>query len=1081
MKLPVYRATPNTALFCVAIVTAANLCVAPSLAQAASGTTGKKPANYAGEAVVVEKYETTYRYNSDGTGETDTMVRARVQNEAGVQQLSVLAFPYASATQKALFTEVVAHHADGTSTETPGTDAMEMPAPITQEAPLYSDLKTLQIPVRSLRPGDVLEYEVRIQLQDAEAPSQFWGSYLFPKGMVFLSEKLTLDVPSAKYVQQWSAKIQPTVSEQSGRRIYVWQTSQLNPTASEKKDAEETPAAKPVQPDVAWTTFHTWTEVGDWYRGLAASRAVANDAIRAQANEITRDAKTPEEQLQAIYSFVSERIRYVGIDFGVGRYQPHPAPEVLVTRYGDCKDKDTLFEALLKAKGFTAAPALIGVNLELVPGLPSPSLFNHVITAIELPSGRVWADTTPGVTPFQLLVAPLRDKQALLIPTAGAAHLERTPAKPPFPFTDSFAATAKLTREGDLSSHVDLAYRSDSEIFVRLIAVNLAPVQWDKGTQLLANAMGFSGTTSNSQFDHPENTTQPMHVSYDYSKKPFGDWNNFRIVALLPANPLPAAPDKEPTDDIDLGAPRTETAVSRIQLPAGFGADLPDAIHVKTAFATFDKTYRVENGELTIQRQIVVLEGKLPAKFWEDYKKFAEAISLGPEPWIQLTSTSTSGTGPQPPKPGENNPEAATLITEVQELEREGDWPPTLAKLDEAKKLNPNQPFLWSNYGYVAMIQGHRDEADRDFQHELSLYPKEVFVVRLYASFLMGTRDADKAQSVLQTYFDGDPSDPQIALMLAGLQSRKDLPGAIATLRKANAAKPGDINLQTGLADMLIRAGEKQEAAAVASKALSAAGDDPNLLNNGAYMLAEADGDLAVAEKSSRHSLEVQETKIAGEQVGEANQNSFSRTSLLVASWDTLGYILAREKKFEEALRYLEPAWNNDPSLTIGLHYGEALEGAGREADARHIYLLTQSPAQGHAGSRPDADELTADLNRLHLAAPKKPNGLPGPDPLQLARTFHVPLARACKGFESSTVRMQFASTGLPDVLPVSGAAVADPTVEKIRNLTFPRFVPENSKSTILRDAIFTCSASSSQGEVVLMPMGPIAAERASQ
>jgi hypothetical protein len=34
---------------------------------------------------------------------------------------------------------------------------MEMPAPVSQQAPLYSDLKLLQVPVRSLRAGDVLE------------------------------------------------------------------------------------------------------------------------------------------------------------------------------------------------------------------------------------------------------------------------------------------------------------------------------------------------------------------------------------------------------------------------------------------------------------------------------------------------------------------------------------------------------------------------------------------------------------------------------------------------------------------------------------------------------------------------------------------------------------------------------------------------------------------------------------------------------------------------------------------------------------------------------------------------------------
>ena len=60
--------------------------------------------------------------------------------------------------------------------------------------------------------------------------------------------------------------------------------------------------------------------------------------------------------MRAIYEFVSGQTRYIGIDFGVGRYQPHAAAEVLANQYGDCKDKDTLLEAMLRAKGFSPRP-----------------------------------------------------------------------------------------------------------------------------------------------------------------------------------------------------------------------------------------------------------------------------------------------------------------------------------------------------------------------------------------------------------------------------------------------------------------------------------------------------------------------------------------------------------------------------------------------------------------------------------------------------------------------------------------------------------------------------------------------------
>ena len=53
-------------------------------------------------------------------------------------------------------------------------------------------------------------------------------------------------------------------------------------------------------------------------------------------------------------------MRYIGVAFGIGRYQPHSAETVLDNQYGDCKDKHTLLAAMLKAAGYEAWPALIG-------------------------------------------------------------------------------------------------------------------------------------------------------------------------------------------------------------------------------------------------------------------------------------------------------------------------------------------------------------------------------------------------------------------------------------------------------------------------------------------------------------------------------------------------------------------------------------------------------------------------------------------------------------------------------------------------------------------------------------------------
>ena len=65
------------------------------------------------------------------------------------------------------FDLVRVHKPSGRVIETPPADAQEVPLPVTQAAPMYSDLRTKQLPVKSLSVGDTLEY--RLTLKDSNA------------------------------------------------------------------------------------------------------------------------------------------------------------------------------------------------------------------------------------------------------------------------------------------------------------------------------------------------------------------------------------------------------------------------------------------------------------------------------------------------------------------------------------------------------------------------------------------------------------------------------------------------------------------------------------------------------------------------------------------------------------------------------------------------------------------------------------------------------------------------------------------------------------------------------------------------
>ncbi len=152
------------------------------LTAATFGQTATKtpaPDNLQKEALVFERSETTISMHADGTGERVMHVWIRLQSEGAARQFGVLSFSYAAANETPHITLVRVHRADGSTVDTPAADAIDMPAAVTREAPLYSDLKEKHLPVRSLATGDTLEYEVHVTIDKAEAPGQFWGGRTF--------------------------------------------------------------------------------------------------------------------------------------------------------------------------------------------------------------------------------------------------------------------------------------------------------------------------------------------------------------------------------------------------------------------------------------------------------------------------------------------------------------------------------------------------------------------------------------------------------------------------------------------------------------------------------------------------------------------------------------------------------------------------------------------------------------------------------------------------------------------------------------------------------------------------------------
>ena len=421
----------------------------------AAPTPASPPASPPGdvkEAVVFDSTKLHIVYQDDGSGVRELSAVVRVLSQAGVQGMAVLSFPYTSSTDTVEFDYVRVRKADGTVVVTPEYNIQDMPSDVTRTAPMYSDIHEKHVTVKALGVGDTLEYLVRYRTTKPQVPGQFWFEHTFPKDVVIKDEELVLDVPKDKYVKVSSPDYKFETKDDGARRIYTWKTANL-----EREDtSKQTVKKSGPKPSVQITTFHSWEELGRWAGELLRSQVVVTPQIQAKAAELTKGLTGDDDKIRALYDFVSTKYHYVSLSFGIGRYQPHPAEDVLENEYGDCKDKHTLLAALLKAAGYDAWPALINATRKIDPDVPSPGQFDHVITVVPQANKLLWLDTTPGVAPFGMLVSDLRDKQALVLPTGKPAVADDHSGQPAL----SSPADVRRRRQAELRRNL---HRQDGD------------------------------------------------------------------------------------------------------------------------------------------------------------------------------------------------------------------------------------------------------------------------------------------------------------------------------------------------------------------------------------------------------------------------------------------------------------------------------------------------------------------------------------------------------------------------------------------------------------------------------------------
>ncbi|HKL21513.1 MAG TPA: DUF3857 and transglutaminase domain-containing protein, partial [Tichowtungia sp.] len=475
------------------------------------------------DAVVVEDITRT-EYRADGSNRSFSELATRILTEKGRQEQSSVSTGYDAAYGSAAFTraeiikpdgKVIPIDLDVQSRETINAGQMN--------SNIYDpNHKTVRLSVPDLEIGDILYYAVRRERTKAVVPGTWSDLFLFEDSMPVLHSYYQVDAPADLPLVRKELRdpVGETVTYRRTTRgdggiRHIWEAHNVPQMFPEPG----MPSAYTVVQRVLLSTIPDWESLSKWYWELSKPRLDAeNEAMKAKVGELTAGLPDRQEKIEAIFRFVSQDIRYMGItieDEAPG-YEPHDVSLTFDNRYGVCRDKAALLVSMLRIAGFDAYPVLIYVGPKKDPDVPQP-WFNHAITAVRNEDGTYLLMDATNENTRDLLPAYLCNRSYLVAHPDGET-LQTSPVIPPEDNMLGIQINGTLNADNAITADARLSFGGINDTAYRGRLARLKPEEREPYFETrLKQALGAATLTSLKIIPADvRNTTVPLSVELSF-------------------------------------------------------------------------------------------------------------------------------------------------------------------------------------------------------------------------------------------------------------------------------------------------------------------------------------------------------------------------------------------------------------------------------------------------------------------------------------------------------------------------------------------------------------------------------------
>lgn len=318
----------------------------------------------------------------------------KIEEETGIQNYSDIWIDYDPSYEQLIFHKLLIHRDNKIINKLQKKNFKIVQNETQLERKIYSGNYSAGINIEDVQVGDIIEYSYTIKGENPIFKGKYFDRYNLEYSVPINKLYLQITYPANRPIQYKLIKTDhnPEVLKSNNNVTLKWELTNIPEVVLNSN----LPSWFIAYGKVQFSEFNNWTDVIEWSKPLYIDVNIEGTELEQQYANLIDHVSGTEKKINELIRFVQDEVRYVGIEVNEYSHKPHNPVEVYKKRFGDCKDKTYLLITLLNKLGINAWPAYVNTSLRqnINEFLPSPTIFNHVIVALEFNGQTYFIDPT---------------------------------------------------------------------------------------------------------------------------------------------------------------------------------------------------------------------------------------------------------------------------------------------------------------------------------------------------------------------------------------------------------------------------------------------------------------------------------------------------------------------------------------------------------------------------------------------------------------------------------------------------------------------------------------------------------------